>query len=497
MATVNRIIKLLIQADATGVRPGVDAATQSLTRLGDVAGRVRGVLAGLGVSLSLTGVALGIRNALRVADELGKAAESVGMTTEALSALDFAARQSGLSQENLRNALARLSKQMSDAAQGIGNAGAAFTRLGVAVRDQAGNLRSTDVVFRDLAQAFSELPTGAEKTALAMRVFGEEVGRRLIPLLNQGADGLAKLEQAARDMGLVMDQETADAAQRVNDSLDNIGRSANRVWLTLAERILPTLESVTGAMARGARQGGILGAVWEGLARSAERLSNARRGGSDLPGADGQTAAAFAGSDNAGSLAAFQKQLQDTAAALANPPPADGLLPGTEAQAAATLDAVTKLNEAIGKLQTGSAPAATTLDFFDAISAVQTARGAGDIDTAVAQADQARQVIEQLAKAGDTSEFVLAGLKSQLAGLGQELAQQAGAEPVSIDTTLDAAGEYERLQAEFAAQNPIIIKARFDVAMPEGITRGDGSTAPYADPLADGLSSEALKRGSR
>lgn len=103
MATVNRIIKLLIQADASGVRPGVNSATQALEGLNTVASGLRNTLAALGVSLSFAGLALGVKRAIDAADQMGKAAASIGLTTEALSVLDFAGRQASLTQEQLRN----------------------------------------------------------------------------------------------------------------------------------------------------------------------------------------------------------------------------------------------------------------------------------------------------------------------------------------------------------------------------------------------------------
>lgn len=58
-----------------------------------------------------------------------------------------------------------------------------FSRLGVSVTDAAGQLRPTEDVLLDLADAFAAMPDGAEKSALAVKLFGKS-GVELI--LNQG-----------------------------------------------------------------------------------------------------------------------------------------------------------------------------------------------------------------------------------------------------------------------------------------------------------------------
>ena len=46
-------------------------------------------------------------------------------------------------------------------------------------------------VMMQVADAFKKMPDGAEKAGLAMKLFGKS-GADLIPLLNEGADGLTK-----------------------------------------------------------------------------------------------------------------------------------------------------------------------------------------------------------------------------------------------------------------------------------------------------------------
>ena len=60
----------------------------------------------------------------------------------------------------------------------------AFKALGISVKDNEGNLRSSEEVFLDVADKFSKMEDGAGKTTLAIKLFGKS-GADLIPLLNQ------------------------------------------------------------------------------------------------------------------------------------------------------------------------------------------------------------------------------------------------------------------------------------------------------------------------
>ncbi len=80
---------------------------------------------------------------------------------------------------------------MLEAAKGDGPA-KVFNALGVSVTDANGRLREGNAVFADLADRFSRMEDGSTKTALAIQIFGES-GADLIPLLNAGADGLARM----------------------------------------------------------------------------------------------------------------------------------------------------------------------------------------------------------------------------------------------------------------------------------------------------------------
>jgi uncharacterized phage infection (PIP) family protein YhgE len=117
--------------------------------------------------------------------------------------------------------------------------------MGVETTTAAGGLRSVDDVLADLANEFSGMEDGAEKTARAMELFGRS-GATLIPLLNQGADGIAAMREEAHELGLVISDETARAAEALNDDLTRLRGIATGLAREIATELIPRMRVMVG-----------------------------------------------------------------------------------------------------------------------------------------------------------------------------------------------------------------------------------------------------------
>jgi phage-related protein len=193
---------------------------------------------GTAVSAVGAGLAAAIRSQINAADDMGEVAQKLGVPVEALTALQHAAKITGVSMESLEGGLLRLSKGMENAPQ-------KFADLGIAVRDVNGDLRPTADVLKEVADRFQSMPDGAAKTALAMELFGKS-GADLIPMLNAGASGINGLMEEAKALGLVISQDTADAAGRFNENLDKLKATATGLAAVVAAHLAPVLERISG-----------------------------------------------------------------------------------------------------------------------------------------------------------------------------------------------------------------------------------------------------------
>ncbi len=177
-------------------------------------------------------------------DEMRKLAQATGLSVESLSTLTYVASQNALEQQTLVNALGRLTKGMSDAVAGTGDAKKAFDALGISVQDANGRLRASDEVLIDLAEEISKLEDGTQKTALAIQVFGRS-GAQLVPLLNNGRQGIKDLADEARRFGVVLNTDVAKNAERFNDNLTRLATVQQGLAWELTGALLPAMESVT------------------------------------------------------------------------------------------------------------------------------------------------------------------------------------------------------------------------------------------------------------
>jgi hypothetical protein len=81
---------------------------------------------------------------LSTADAISETASKIGVGVEALQELRFAASLAGVEQQTLDMALQRFVRRVAEAANGTGEAEDALAQMGIALRDQSGNLRRSE-----------------------------------------------------------------------------------------------------------------------------------------------------------------------------------------------------------------------------------------------------------------------------------------------------------------------------------------------------------------
>jgi hypothetical protein len=260
--TANRAQILISAVDQT--KTAFDSIKRGLGGLTDTAKSVNVVLANLGVAVSVAGLTAMVKSAIDTGDALDEMSQRVGVSVETLSVWKPAAEQSGVSGESFEKGLRKLSTTMLEAATGSEDAARGLEAVGVEFKNQDGTLRATDQVLLDLAERFKAMPDGAEKTALAVQLFGKS-GAELIPFLNQGRDGINELAAEMQALGVQMSSETAAQAGNFNDALDKLKLATTSIGNQIIASLLPALNDMAGGMVESAKQGGTLRAILDGV----------------------------------------------------------------------------------------------------------------------------------------------------------------------------------------------------------------------------------------
>jgi methyl-accepting chemotaxis protein len=186
--------------------------SNAFSKLGGMAKTAGVAIAGLGAA-AVGGLAVLGKNAIDAADNLNDLSQRTGVGVETLSKFGAAAEDSGSSIDEVAKAMGKLSKGIVDPAS---KANEALRSIGVSSTDTQGKIRSVDAVMLDIADKFSMLPDGAQKTALAMEIFGKS-GANLIPMLNGGREAMSQYSAT-------ITTEMAQAADKFNDAINMIMR---------------------------------------------------------------------------------------------------------------------------------------------------------------------------------------------------------------------------------------------------------------------------------
>ena len=230
-------IKVKIDADTTGLTKGLAAATEKLTKFGKVAGAAVGVA----VVGAATGLAALTKAAIDNADELDNMSQRTGVSVEALSRLQYAAKLSDTSIESLQTGFRTLANNM------VAGSGA-FAKLGISITNTDGSMRSSVEIFSEIADRFAGMENGALKSSLAVDIFGRS-GLDLIPMLNAGSAGLAEFARQSDQAGYTLSTEAASGAAKFKNTLDGIGITMNGVVNKVMVAALPALQSLADTLA--------------------------------------------------------------------------------------------------------------------------------------------------------------------------------------------------------------------------------------------------------
>lgn len=189
------------------------------------------------------------------ADNILTLSLTTGQTTDQLQEFSYASELIDVSLDTLQGSLTKLTNNMQDAANGTGNAQAAFQQLGVSVTDADGHLRSANDVFYDAIDALGDVTNATERDALAMDIFGRSA-QDLNPLIVQGADTLREYAQEAHDMGYVLDNDALAALGAVDDAYQRLQKTQEGVKNQLSEQFAPYLTEFYEKITRLIKDGG-------------------------------------------------------------------------------------------------------------------------------------------------------------------------------------------------------------------------------------------------
>lgn len=213
-----------------------------------VADKTKGIsLAAAGALTAIGGLAI---NAAATADELNTMAIQTGLSTEELQKMQYAAERVDVSTETIAGSMSKLKRAITSNSK---DTAAAFDKIGVSVRDASGQYKSADEVFYASLEGLSRIKNETERDALAMQLFGRSADE-LATIIDDGGAALKAYGQEAEDLGLILDQQTLDGLNAVNDEIDRLKATAAAELLktgaSALQALTPVIEGVISALSK-------------------------------------------------------------------------------------------------------------------------------------------------------------------------------------------------------------------------------------------------------
>jgi len=212
-------------------------------------------------------------------DEMAKKASRLGITSQALRELSYAAELAGASADVMNDTLKTLQKNVGDAAMGTGEAAASMKILGLDV-DKIATM-DVDAQFRTISEAISKIENPSLQAALAAKIFGES-SQQLLDVIRGGNDALNENAERLAHLQGTLDDSDDKAVADMFDAWTDVKLALEGVWNQLAVLLAPALEAighviaeVIGWVARMVQWFRELDSTWTGLITLASPLMGA------------------------------------------------------------------------------------------------------------------------------------------------------------------------------------------------------------------------------
>lgn len=238
MADYDLLVK--ITGDASSLISAIGAAGKNVSDFTKGIEKIGKTLTIVGGAITAA-FGLIIKQTVDTGDAFNDMSLRTGVAVEDLSALAYAAKQSGTDIESMETSLKFLTRAIDDTSKGIGTAKDTFAKLGISVTDTEGKLRPTVEVMKDVATAIAAIENPTEQAATAMELFGARSGTQLVPLLKLGEAGIDSLMKKAEELGIVLSTSEAKAADNFKDKMNDLKESLGAVGRDIANILIPPL----------------------------------------------------------------------------------------------------------------------------------------------------------------------------------------------------------------------------------------------------------------
>ena len=218
------------RAAFTRVQRSLRALKKSLFSVKGLIGAAFGVLAVRSITRFVT-------KTVQAADAIAKTSRAIGISSDKLQELRFAAELSGVSVSTLDSAMLGFSKRVGEARAGTGTLVTLLRAQDAELLRNVQTASTVDEAFDLITKAANKMGNEMDQSALLSAAFGRTAGtafKNLVP-------DVERLSEKARDLGLVIDKGLLEKAEATNDAMSILGMT---VTVELSKAILKNAAAI-------------------------------------------------------------------------------------------------------------------------------------------------------------------------------------------------------------------------------------------------------------
>jgi len=242
------LVSVGVEVDDSGFRKfdlGIDQIKEGLGTLLTMAGAAAGAVAAVTTALGLQADATA-----REAVELDNLAKALGTTSQELAGITAGAREFGADFNDVADLFTTLADRAEDAKGGMASFVDDFALAGVAVQDLEG--KNPSQLVHLFADSIAGMEDPTKRAAAAVRILGDDAGRKLLPMLMKGSAGLKAYTEEIIASGGALDEEAVAASKRYVEVTRQIGVEVKGIRNQIGAALIPTMIRLAAVVLDGA-----------------------------------------------------------------------------------------------------------------------------------------------------------------------------------------------------------------------------------------------------
>lgn len=235
MATVVDALLVTLGVDSSGVDRGMNQAQERINS------GVKNIVSALSAPImaALAGFSAGaaVSAYTEAATGLDRLSHSLGMSMESLQGWQYAAESAGAEAEEVGNFFRDMNDYIVDATTfDSGPLKDIAKDLGISLKDAQGNIKATEDVTLELADAFQKV-SNQKAVAFGMQM---SIDPGMIALLQKGRGEIEALIKAQKELG-VYTKEDAEIASKSRFAFMTMGRAIEAATMPIARVVVPAI----------------------------------------------------------------------------------------------------------------------------------------------------------------------------------------------------------------------------------------------------------------